>query len=63
MGGSSSRELEAAQSQVRRLTGELQKASQQLRVQQSGAALKLAADALGKTPSQIRGVAQRLGLA
>jgi chromosome segregation ATPase len=45
MGGSSSRELEAAQSQVRRLTGELQKASQQLKVQQSGAALKLAAEA------------------
>lgn len=43
MGGSASRELEMAQSQVKRLTLELQKASQKLQKQQSSDALAAAA--------------------
>ena len=43
MGGSQSRELEVAQASVRRLTSELQRASQQLKVQQPGSGLMAAA--------------------
>lgn len=61
MGGSSSRELEAAQSQVRRLTGELQKANAFMKTQQSGGGLAVAArEAQAKLQKELQSKAQQL---